>query len=264
VRIALRDRAGNEFPRDLLHHMIGVNFARRQLVYPVIERMFGFGSETEDVMLPGFLEVPVERDDSLGLWVMWNNQTGTDILGVIVQVVFSYAPPDGEREAVYPLYMDTNFRIGLGTGFDLPPGVSTWSYEFELPIGGGLLATSGHLHQYGRSLRLEEVGSGRVLFELKPERDAEGNVTSIERKIFRRFFNLFDARLRLEQDKRYRVVGVYDNPTGERIDDAGMAHIVGVFAPDDPAAWPAPDPSLPLYQADRAQLPPIIGVSTGR
>jgi hypothetical protein len=264
VRMALRDADTNQVPRDIIHHLIGVNFDRRQLVYPVIERTFGFGTETEDVALPDFLEVPVNRGDSLGVWVMWNNTTGEELHGVVLQVVLPYAAPGKEREAVFPIYMDTNNQIGVGTSFDIPPGEFTKSFEFELPVGGGLLASSGHLHDYGRELRLEKAETGEILFRLKPDRDEDGKVTSIERKVFRRFFGLLDSRIPLERGVRYRVVGIYENPTGETIADGGMAHIVGLFAPESTERWPTLDRSLPVYQRDMEHLPPKLGHRGGR
>jgi hypothetical protein len=257
-RMAAYTSDGTPLPRELLHHMIGVNFSRRQLVYPVAERIFGFGSETPDIKLPGFLAIPLERGDSLGFYAMWNNPTDQDLDGVYLQVVLPYASGEREREKALPLYVDTDNRIGDKTSFDLPPGRSMRSFEFELPVSGGLLAASGHLHDYGAELRLEEVETGRVLTRLRPRVDAAGRVTAIEQKIFRSFFKLVDARLRLYAGVRYRVVGVYDNPTGRTIPDGGMAHGVGLFVPDDLAGWPELDRQSDTYRVDVAALPPPI------
>ena len=255
-RMAAYAADGTELPRELLHHVIGVNFSRRQLVYPVAERIFGFGTETPDIKLPDFLEIPLQAGDSLGVYAMWNNTTGEDLHDVYLQVLLPYADPeDGEREKALPLYVDTNTQIGSKTSYDLPPGRSERSYEFELPVGGGLLAASGHLHDYGVELRLEEVETERVLTRLRPEVDENGHVMAVEQRIYRRLFKLVDARLRLEPGVRYRVVGVYDNPTGAPIPDGAMAHIVGLFVPDDLAAWPAIDRKSPAWLADVAALP---------
>jgi len=255
-RMAVYDSTGAELPRDLLHHVIGVNFARRQLVYPVPERILGFGTETPDIKLPGFLEVPLARGDSLGIYAMWNNPSDRELTGVFVKVVLPYATNSAERQKALPVYFDTNNNIGGKTSYDLPPGRSERAFEFDLPVAGGLLAASGHLHDFGVELRLEEAESGRVLTRLKPDRDDDGRVTGVQQRIYRRFFKLVDARIRLEAGTRYRVVGVYDNPTGETIPDGGMAHVVGLFSPDDPQAWPDLDPSLEAYRVDVSALPP--------
>lgn len=255
---------GTPRDRDIFHHVIGLNFDRRQLVYPVTERLFGFGTETPDIELPGSLEMPVARGDSIGFYAMWNNTTGAPLHDVYMRVVLSYAGPDEVREPALPLYVDTNNHIGGKTSFDLPPGRSLHSYEFELPVGGSLLAASGHLHDYGRELRIEEARSGRVLTRLRPETDREGHVLAVEQKIYRRFFKLIDARIPLAAGVRYRVVGEYENPTGVEIPDGGMAHVVGLFVPDRPEAWPALDPTDASYRLDRGALPPRLEIVTGR
>ena len=138
---------------------------------------------------------------------------------------------------------------------DVPPGQFEKSYEFELPTGGKLLAAGGHVHDYGVEVRLEDVETGKVVFRLESDRDAEGKVSSVEQKIFRRFFNLFDASIELHTNRTYRIVGVYDNPTGETIPSGGMAQIGALFRPDNPADWPANDRSDPVYQLDLLGLP---------
>lgn len=258
-RMAAYTSDGAEQPRELLHHLIAVNFSRRQLVYPVPERLFGFGTETPDIKLPGFLEVPLEPGDSLGVYAMWNNTTGEAIDDVYVQVVIPYATGEREREQGLPIYIDVNNNIGGKTSYDLPPGRSEKAFEFELPIGGGLLAASGHLHDYGVELRLEDAETGRVITRLEPERDEEGRVIAVEQRIYRRLFKLLDARIPLEAGRRYRIVGVYDNPTGEPIRDGGMAHIVGLFVPDDAGRWPELDPNERAYRADVEALPAPLG-----
>ena len=52
-------RPGTRVPRHVLHHLIMVNFSRRQLIYPAAERLMGAGSETEDVTVPKTVGVPL-------------------------------------------------------------------------------------------------------------------------------------------------------------------------------------------------------------
>lgn len=257
-RLAAWDASGRPLSRDVFHHVIGVNFDRRQLVYPVAERLFGFGSETPDIRLPGDLTIPVETGDSVGVYAMWNNTTGETLRGVYMQVLLPYAPPGDDVEHAMPVYFDTNNTVGGKTSFDLAPGLTTRAYEFSLPVGGGLLAASGHLHDYGRELRIENVETGEVLFRLHPETGPTGEVVAVEQRIFRKFFMLVDDRVRLEPGVRYRVVGEYLNPTGETLADGGMAHIVGLFVPDDLSRWPALDRSTSAYRIDVEALPPRV------
>jgi hypothetical protein len=258
-RLAVWDADGNELPRDIIHHVIAVNFDRRQLVYPIPERIFGFGTETPDIKLPGSIEVPLERGDSIGFYAMWNNATGQALEGVFVEVVLPYSSEGEDREQALPIYMDTSNRIGGKTSFDLPPGLSAQSYEFQIPTSGALLAAGGHLHDYGVELRIEEVVSGRTVTRIEAERTEDGHVTAVEQRVYRRLFKLLDDRVPLEAGVRYRVVGVYDNPTGEVIKDGGMAHIVGLFVPDDLDDWPEMNATTESYQVDVEALPAPIG-----
>lgn len=256
-RLAAWDAEGRPLPREIMHHLIAVNFERRQLVYPIAERPFAFGTETPDFRLPDFLTLPMARGDSLGFYAMWNNETGGSLDGVTIQLQLYYSKKD-DAESILPFYADTHEAVGGYDWFSLPPGRSEYSYEFEIPVGGGLLAAGGHLHDYGKELRLEEVATGRVLVRLKSEQDREGHVLGVQQKVFRKFFNLFDARLRLNPGTRYRVVAVFDNTTGDTIEGGGMAHMVGAFAPDDAAHWPPLDRAAPEYAIDMESLPPPL------
>jgi hypothetical protein len=259
VHLAAYRAGGDPLPRDVFHHVIGVNLDRRQLVYPVAERLFGFGSETPDIKLPDFLEIPVVKGDSIGIYGVWKNETGETLRDVFMQVVLPYAPPGKEREQVLPIYMDTNNVIGGTNTFDLPPGRHLRSHEFELPVSGALLAAGGHLHDFGTELRVEEVDSGEVVVKLEPEVDREGRVVGVEQAVFRRLFGLLDARVPLREGVRYRVVGEYENPTGNTISEGGMAHVVGLFVPDDLSRLPDVDRSSREYLLDLSGLPERIG-----
>ena len=60
--------------------------------------------------------------------------------------------------------------------------------------------------------------------------------------------------VRLRQGRQYRIVATYDNPTGRMLHNGAMAHITGLFAPDNPADWPAITESDPEYQKAPASL----------
>ncbi len=247
---------GTPLPRALIHHMNALNFDRRELLYPVPTRLIAIGSETPDIKLPNSHQVVLERGDSLGWYVAWHNDTGKDIEDVYVELVLPYGELEEGRAPLTTVYLDADLKIGDRTSFDVPPGHFEKSYEFEVPTSGKLLAAGGHVHDYGIEVRLEDVETGKVLFRLESDRDAEGKVSSVEQKIFRRFFNLFDASIELKTNHTYRIVGVYDNPTGET--QPGMAQIGALFRPDDPDDWPANDRSDPVYQRDLSGLPQLL------
>lgn len=259
-QVRLLDRDGHPVPRDVLHHLIGVNFDRRQLVYPVPERFMGIGTETEDVQLPESLAVPMERGQRLGLYASWHNDTGEDLNGLFIQVTMDLAPEPhaSDVRAVLPVYFDTNNEIGGSNAFDLPPGPTTQEWEFTVPVDGELLAASGHLHDYGRWVRIEDAQTGEPLFTLDAELDEGGHIHSVEQRLFRKWLGLRSDPVRLEAGHRYRVVGHYESPLDSTLVQGAMAHVVGVFAPDDLDAWPELERGSTAVEQDLAALPPPL------
>ena len=251
-RVDMTDASGKPLQGKLLHHLIGVNLDRRQLVYHAVERLFGWGSETDPVELPSGLAVPLKDGEHLGMYAMFDNETGKDVEAYLrLTIPYVSTSDDSHPKAVLPLYIDVNNVIGGTTTFDVPPGKSKHSFEFELPTSVRVLAVGGHMHDYGESVSLEDAESGKVLVKLKAKRDKKGHVEGVGRFVFG--FNT-DA-LHLVAGHHYRVVGVYNNPTDSTFKDGGMAHINGAVVPDDVSKWPVLDRNDPQVKKDIASLP---------
>lgn len=250
--LKLTEEGGGEVPMELLHHFVAVNFERRQLVYPVVERLFAVGQETESVLLPSLIGVPVSKGNDLGFYAMWSNTLGRDLeVNLELRIPFLSEAQRPQFE-VLPLYLDANNIIGGTSTFDLVPGVNRKGWEFTVPSAVTVLGVGGHLHDYGEWVRIEDAETDSVLVQLNTERDETGHVLSVERK------ELFEgAGLRFEPGKRYRIVGQYDNPTPDPILDGAMIHIMGIVVPDDPGAWPSVDPTSKYHEIDLAGLPPV-------
>ncbi len=253
------DGQGRPVDRKLIHHMIGVNFDRRQLLYPAVERLFGIGQETEDMYVPKTIGVPMKDGFHLGMYMAWANETGKDLDGVMVRVRFAYSPPNLNPRPVnaLPIYMDVNLTVGGTNTFDVPPGISEKSYEFTMPIEGRLLGYGGHLHDYGLDVRLQDVESGKILATVKAVRTKTGKVTRITRSLP----GVSGDGILLKAGHKYRVIGRYDNPTGQTLVKGAMAHLTGLFAPSDFAQWPALDLSDATLQEDLASLNEMGGHS---
>jgi hypothetical protein len=250
--LELRDGQGNPVPRDVIHHMIMVNFSRRMLLYPAPERLLGAGTETEDIKVPKTIGVPMTPGMDLGMYVAWHNDTGKDLHGVQMTLRMLWIPKNQNPPPVnsLPIYMDVNLTVGGSNTFDVPPGRSEKAHEFVLPVGGRLLGVGGHLHDYGLRVRLEDAESGKLLAAVEAARDSAGKVNKVSRKLF----GVTGEGLKLKGNHRYRVVGEYDNPTGQTLVRGAMAHMSGLFAPDDMSQWPKIDASNPDYQRDLASL----------
>lgn len=248
-RIQVTDREGHALPARLLHHFALVDFDRRELVYPVVDRVFGGGEETGDVTLPVGIAVRVPAGDRVGFYFMWHNQTGHDLTGVSLRVSFTWTPRNLQPapELVVPFWVDVSYHAGDDNTFAAPPGSTVKSCVFSFPVSGHLLAASAHLHAWGAALRLEDSATGRVIANVGVERGPDGE----PRKISRELFGIWGMGPHLEAGRRYRVVAVYDNPTDSTINGV-MGLLGGLFAPDRPDAWPALDRSDSTYQRDLA------------
>ena len=251
-RVELTDGSGRPVPNHVMHHMIMVNFSRRQLLYSAAERLMGTGTETEEVMVPKTIGVPMKPGMDLGMYIAWHNDTGHDLQGVQMKLIMLWTPKNQNPPPVnaLPIYMDVNLTVGGTNTFDVPPGKSSKAYEFTLPTGGRLLGVGGHMHDYGTRVRLEDAESGKVLTEVVATRAADGKLVKMSRKLF----GVSGSGLRLKAKHRYRVVGEYDNPTGEVRVKGAMASMVGLFVPDDMDRWPSIDPRDPIYRRDLASL----------
>jgi len=166
-------------------------------------------------------------------------------------MTLAFIPKAKLQNPVLPLYVDVNNHIGGVTTFDVPPGKSSRSYEFEFPLSGRLIGIGGHLHDYGVAVRFEDAESGKVLVRLKSDRDDKGEISKVGRFIW----GFHEEALPIEAHHKYRVVTEYDNPTGKNIAEGGMGHINGAFSPNDMAEWPVLDMANADIKLDIATLP---------
>lgn len=254
-RVEVRDSSGALLPRSLLHHLVAINFDRRQFIYPAAERLFGTGKESPEIgKLPGTLAVPLDKGQRLGFYIAWHNDTGKDLSGVSVRIVINWVSSRYARlyTPVLPIYLDVNNDVGGNNTFDIPPGRSSKAFEFEAPTSGKMIGLTGHMHDYGAALRFEDAETGKVLVRLSAKRDPAGRILGVSRKIF------FFRPLKLREGHRYRIVAEYESPLQKTVSDGAMGSIEGVFAPDSPSRWPAIDPDNPTFIKDIESLRVIV------
>jgi hypothetical protein len=259
--LSMQTADGKPLPKSVIHHLIAVNFDRRQIVYQMVERLFGWGKETDPVMLPAGVGVPLAKGQHLGVYAMWHNDSGHDIHNAYLKMTLAFIPKSRLQNPVLPMYVDVNNHIGGVTTFDVPAGKSSRAYDFEFPLSGRLIGIGGHLHDYGVAVRFEDAETGKVLVRLKADRDDKGEISKVGRFIW----GFHEEALPIEAHHKYRVVTEYDNPTGKTIAQGGMGHINGVFSPNDMAEWPVLDlanadikrdiETLPSYSDMRASRP---------
>ena len=251
LRMEILDADGHPLPRRLIHHLNLVNFDRRQLVYPLAERMMGFGQETEDVSVPRSIGVPISAGHRVGVFVMWDNETGQPLRDVTVRLTFSWAAGNLQPHpiAVMPFIIDANLVVGGHNVFDVPPGGCTRAYDFRLPVDGHLVAVSGHLHDHGTWVRLVDRTTGKVVVTVNARSDSAGHVTGMSRELLA----LRGQGPHLKANHAYRLETRYENASADTLHGM-MALMVGLFAPDDPRRWPNIDPGDGDYQKDLAEM----------
>jgi len=258
--LSMRTEDGKPLPKSVIHHLIAVNFDRRQIVYQMVERLFGWGKETDPVMLPAGVGVPLAKGQHLGVYAMWHNDSGHDIHNAYLKMTLPFIPKARLQNPVLPLYVDVNNHIGGVTTFDIPPGKSTRAFDFEFPLSGRLIGIGGHLHDYGAAMRFEDAETGKVLVRLKSDRDKNGEISKVGRFIW----GFHEEALPIEAHHKYRVVAEYENPTGKTIPQGGMGHINGVFSPDNMAEWPVLDLANADVQRDIQTLPSYTEMRASR
>lgn len=250
--IELYDAAGRRLPRKHLHHVSVVNLSRRQLVLPAFERLLGAGQEQSSFEAPRVIGVPMEPGMELGAFIGWHNDTGAEIAGASLVIRMQWTPPNMKPSPteVLPVWLDVGYRPGKSDSYDLPPGPSSRAFEFTVPASGRILAAGGHMHDYGKFVRLEEVEGGKVLFSIDAKLDADGKLVEMPRRIF----GARGEGIRLHAGKRYRLRVDYDSPVSDTLKSGAMGIMALLYRPDDLADWPKVDPADPDLQVDLTWL----------
>ena len=247
-----------------MHHMELLNFDRRQVIYPMVERVFGLGEETGSAKVPKSIGLPLDAGMDMALYVMWNNHTDKNLDGVTLQLTIDYSPRNlaPRPTIVLPFKADVNIHPGAGDAFDLPPGGGSKSAVFTMEVSGRLIAVGGHLHDYGKELRLEDVATGKVLTRVHALRTPTGEVTGVSHGLY----GIFGRGPHLVAGRQYRLVAVYQGSPRDSITGA-MGLMGGIIAPDHYSEWPKLDRTNPDYLIDLnpkgrqavAAAPPVQG-----
>src|SRR5690606_19511375 len=158
-RLEVTDGDGNPLDRRLIHHLNVVNYDRRQLFYPAVERTLAIGQETEDIILPATIVVPISRGTRMCLIVAWHNEKPEPVVDVMVRLALVWMPTNQMPRPVdvLPVYADVIYPIGRNANFDLPAGPSTFSADLRMPVSGRIIGAGGHAHDFGREIRFAQV-----------------------------------------------------------------------------------------------------------
>lgn len=245
--VDLVDGAGRPLPKSMLHHVSVASADQRELFNPIMLRVAAAGAETEAIRIPHWIGMPLKRGERLMISAMLHNPTMNAYAGVRVRLHFDATSKLNNRDAVagYPFHMHVT-PPGVSWEFDVPPGVSTRSWEGSPAITGRVVGLGGHLHQYGVSVQLEDVTANQLIYRAVAVADTAGEIVSIPRTVEAK-------KLMLYADHVYRVTAVYNNPTDRTVPNGGMGIVAGMIVPRSGIAWPRIDASNPTYAFDRTQ-----------
>jgi hypothetical protein len=253
-QVEIVDSTGQRMPQEMLHHFNLNDPDHRELFLPISLHILAASRETPTVSVPWLLfGLPVQAGQRFIASAMLANPTPDAYHGLRVRLVMHYHPSGRPWPLfrAYPWVMDVLFPLGHPPGgskaFDLPPGRSVKSWEARPAVPGTIIGMGGHLHDYGVSLELTDVTTGKVLGRDVPVRDSVGHVELLPTVLFYRWYRL---GVHITPSHTYRVSVVYDNPTGQTIHNGGMGALAGMFIPDRGVEWPAVDPNDTLYQKD--------------
>ena len=250
-RLRLTDCAGTALSRSRLHHAVVLHLGRRDLIHPIYQRLIAFTQESEDVTLPSSVGLRMVRGDSLGLLVAWMaGPEGAERVRLELTVSYLAGNTSPRPVEVVPIGFDVEYEPGGGASFDLPPGKTVFRRDFVMPIDGHMLVAGGHLHDYARSLVLVDQSNGKTVLDAAPKLNADGEILGVARRIYGASGN----GVRLHSGRSYRLIVVYDNPTGIVQSMAGMGILAGLFSPRDLRDWPRLDPQSPGFLADVQSL----------
>jgi len=245
--VSMEDGEGNDLPMNLLHHVNFIDPDKRDIFAPIARRVIAAGRETHQKKLPALFGYPIQAGDRLIISSMFANPTGEDIPEAYLRVRISYSlEEDGfvQPRDVYPFYLDVMGPVGA-KDFPVPPGKTVRAYEASPVIEGRILGIGGHLHDYAKVLRLEDVTADRVLWEAEPEYNDEGRLVGVS-----------DSRLwltggiKVTPDHVYRIHVEYENPMSHPAPDGGMGEIGGVIWASKDVVWPDFRRDDPVYVAD--------------
>ena len=219
----------------LLHHLQFYDTTRRDLICDKSEAyIFGAGAEMTVWPAQSGRGYRVGKGSRIRIWTMLHNPSETSFRRVYLEVRANYRLIT-DRPALRNVYV-ARFYVGdcpmqpdaTSHMFDLKPGKSVVTQQWTIDYPGKLLGLGGHLHDFGREVRLENVPRNEVIATLKPILFPKGillklPIVSLETS----------GGYQLNRGDIVRVTGIYDNSSGKRLPMAGMAIVAGTFLPDN-------------------------------
>ncbi|MET8677139.1 hypothetical protein ABZW18_05950 [Streptomyces sp. NPDC004647] len=144
----------------MLHHVVLGTHRRSDVVCKGPQRLFASGNERVESILPSGYGVKVGRERWNMVYDLMNHVPQDKT--VYISITFTHEPAAGSSlKPVTPIWMDAGGC--LGSVYDAPEGVSEKTRRWRSSISGDLVHMRGHLHHSGRSVRTENLTTGKPL-----------------------------------------------------------------------------------------------------
>ena len=215
---------GSDNSMRLLHHVDLIRPIHRDLnLRRMPEHFFIAGSELRPWPAIDGYGYPVIRGGGAMFYAHLVNNSSRLITSVFVEVKIRYQLQQVRPAptSVVPVW----FFAGVKQSFDVPPGFSETTRTTIFSKTGRLVGLGGHLHDFGRTIRLENLSKNQVIANLDAMLDEQGHFESLPVKIFDR------PGFQLTAGDRLRITATYDNPARHVLEKAGMGAIGAYFVP---------------------------------
>ncbi|MCL7965909.1 MAG: hypothetical protein M8857_02270 [marine benthic group bacterium] len=247
--VAIRDGDGLPLEPGLLDHVTFVDPDDRELFSPIARRIFAAAPGTRRAVVPGLIGYPVEAGDRVLISAEFVPPPEAEIREAFLHVTFSYSL-EGENliepRNVYPFHIDV-MGFTDTRAFVVPPGRSMRAWQGSPAVEGRVLALGGHVHDFATRLRLVDVSTGAVVWDVVPDSDREGRVEGIP--IAEMWWGL---GRKITPDHVYRIEVEYDNPQPAPSPAGGRGEIGGIILVEKGIAWPRLDRANSDYAEDLA------------
>lgn len=247
-----------QVPDRMLHHFNIVSPNTEELFVPMAQRLAAAGRETSKQSISTVVGRPVDRGESMVVVGKFHRATEHDWEDVVLHIHLHYTKKNDrfiEPWAAQPFYLDVMSPTGQTTekgkfqkDFPVPPGRTVKTWEGSPAVDGNIVGIGGHLHDYGKVIRLEDLTTDEVLWETRPVTGDDGHqVKSVPSERF-----IWSGGIDLYADHRYRFTAIYENPLDEPSPHRGMGAMGGLFIPSSP--WPEADTTHKTYREELASF----------
>jgi hypothetical protein len=241
----------------MLHHFNIVSPNTRELFVPMAQRLVAAGRETPKQSISTVVGRPFQEGEAMVVVGKFHHATKHDWQDVVLHIYLHYTKEENrllEPWAAQPFYLDVMSPTGQTTeagrfqkDFAVPPGRTVKTWEGSPTVSGNIVGIGGHLHDYGKTLRLTDLTTGEVLWETHPVTDGNGRVKSVPSERF-----VWSGGIDVYEDHRYRFTAIYENPLDKPSPHRGMGALGGLFIPS--SSWPEADTTHRTYRKELASF----------